>query len=143
MVKQYIILRKDPITVTGDPITAAKLAVATAHASSAFLMNNLMATVQLGFDKTDIYLDKELKDWLSNNYTKVLLGARLKDMQKLISQCTEEGLKEYHDFFVIRDACNTEVLPDKGEDKCLIAIGFRPMEEYKIKPFVKRLQLYK
>ena len=36
-IKQYIILRTDANTVTGEPVSAQKLAVMTAHASMAFL----------------------------------------------------------------------------------------------------------
>ena len=55
----------------------------------------------------------------------------------------ENGLKEGEDFFLIKDNCLTELVPDEGSDRCFIAIGFRPMNVETIKPIVKKLQIYK
>ena len=43
MIKQYIILRKDAPTITGNPVSPQKLAVMTAHASMVFLSRMVTA----------------------------------------------------------------------------------------------------
>ena len=45
--------------------------------------------------------------------------------------------------YIIYDLCNTELLNDENSNTCYIAIGFKPMEEEKIKPLVKRFQIYR
>ena len=62
---------------------------------------------------------------------------------KTVKRAEETGLIEGQDFFLIKDNCLTELVPDEGSDRCFIAIGFRPMDAEKIKPVVKKLQLYK
>ena len=155
MVNQYIILRKDAPTVTGDPVSPAKLAVMTAHASSWFIFNyapiwNRISAdhykVKWLFDETletsrEVYDD--LDAWAENNFTKILLGAKTKDFYKLPMKFKEAGLRENRDFFIIHDLCNTELLPDEGNTTCTIAIGLRPMKEEIVKPLVKRIQIYK
>lgn len=153
MVNQYIILRKDAPTVTGGPVSPAKLAVMTAHASSWFLFNYAPLASRLLQDHVS-YLDDEtlktsykvcndLTSWAQNNFTKILLGAKTKDFYKLPMKFKEAGLRENRDFFIIHDLCNTELLPDEGNTTCTIAIGLRPMEEEIVKPLVKRIQIYK
>ena len=50
--------------------------------------------------------------------------------------------KENIDFFCIRDNCSTELLPDGAQDTAFVAIGFRPIEEAKIYPVIRKFQLY-
>ena len=40
-IKQYIILRRDAKTVTGEPVSPNKLAVMTSHASMAFIATKI------------------------------------------------------------------------------------------------------
>lgn len=153
MVNQYIILRKDAPTVTGDPVSPAKLAVMTAHASSWFMFNYAPLASKFLHDYVPYLKDETLKIshriyidlniWAQNNFTKILLGAKTKDFYKLPMKFKEAGLRENRDFFIIHDICNTELLPDEGSTTCTIAIGLRPMEEEIVKPLVKRIQIYK
>ena len=141
-VKQYIVLRKDPPTHTGEPVSAAKLATMAAHASSAFLLRHIVSSAKLCLRDVQFALDHELEEWVLDNYVKVLLGAKTKDFLKLPEKASALGFRENIDFFRVHDICRTELLPDDGADTCFIAIGFRPMDEDKIRPLVKRLQLY-
>lgn len=142
MIKQYIILRKNVKTVTGAPVSPAKLAVMTAHASMAFLSHMIMNNEKDG--SVAMMISSDLKEWLEGIFTKILLQAKnLHAMEKIIQRVKENGLEEEKDFFLIKDSCLTELIPDEGSDRCLIAIGFRPMEEEKIAPIVKKLQCYR
>lgn len=146
-IKQYIILRRDAKTVTGDPVSAHKLAVMTSHASMAFISAMMRkAHTKIG-NKHHIEFDMpdEIYDgWLTNSFTKVLLSAKnLNDLNKAVKKAEELGLKEDEDFFLIRDNCWTELVPDEGEETCFIAIGFKPMDADKIRDLTKKYQLYK
>ena len=134
LIKQYIILRKDAPTVSGEPVSAAKLAVMTAHASIAFLTDII---------ENNKSIDEDTKKWFDTGYTKVLLGAKTKDFLKIKEKALAMNFKENDDFFEIYDLCNTELLHDENSNTCYIVIGFKPMEEEKIKPLVKRFQIYK
>jgi PTH2 family peptidyl-tRNA hydrolase len=92
----------------------------------------------------DMDLDVNLyENWMNGSFTKVLLAAKnLNDLQKTVKRCEENGLVEGKDYFLIRDNCYTELVPDEGEETCFIAIGFTPMEEEKVKPITKKYQLY-
>lgn len=141
-VKQYIILRKNVKTKTGDPVSASKLAVMTSHASMSFLTKMIMDNEK--DNSVAFVLNSDLKEWICEIYTKILLEAKnLNAMNKTVKRAEEAGLIEGKDFFLIKDNCLTELVPDEGSDRCFIAIGFRPMDAEKIKPVVKKLQLYK
>lgn len=145
--KQYIILRKDAKTVTGEPVSPQKLAVMTAHSSMAFLSKKIQENAEKKDDgnyhvEFDISVDV-FENWFNDSFTKVLLAAKnLNDLKKALAKCEELNLKEGVDYFVIRDNCYTELIPDEGEDTCFIAIGFAPMDEEKIRPITKKYQLY-
>ena len=141
-VKQYIVLRKDVKTVTGEPVSAHKLAVMTAHASMCFLSHWIIDHEYEGTVNGPI--DSDTKEWITGIFTKILLEAKnLNTMEKIVKKAKEAGFIEGKDFFCIKDNCLVETLPDEGSDRCFIAIGFRPMHVDKIKPVVKRLQVYK
>lgn len=141
-IKQYIILRKNVKTKTGNPVSASKLAVMTSHASMSFLTKMIMDNEK--DNSVAFVLNSDLKEWICGIYTKVLLEAKnLNAMNKTVERAKEAGLIEGEDFFLIKDNCLTELVPDEGSDRCFIAIGFRPMDTEKIKPVVKKLQLYK
>lgn len=146
-VKQYIILRRDAKTVTGEPVSAQKLAVMTAHASMAFIASMMRKghTEVQGKHHIEFDMDDELySGWLTNSFTKILLSARnLNDLKKAIALAEGIGMKEGEDFFLIKDNCWTELVPDEGEETCFIAIGFKPMEADKLKAVTKKYQLYK
>ena len=142
MIKQYIVLRKDVQTVTGDPVSPAKLAVMASHASMAFLANMVLNNEKDG--SVAMMINSDLKEWLTGIFTKILLQAKnLHAMEKIIQRAKENGFIEGKDFFLIKDNCLTELVPDKDSDRCFIAIGFRPMAEEEIAPVVKKLQLYR
>lgn len=141
-IKQYIVLRKNVKTKTGNPVSASKLAVMTSHASMSFLTRMIMDNEK--DNSVAFVLNSDLKEWICGIYTKVLLEAKnLNAMNKTVERAKEAGLIEGKDFFLIKDNCLTELVPDEGSDRCFIAIGFRPMDAEKIKPVVKKLQLYK
>jgi PTH2 family peptidyl-tRNA hydrolase len=133
-------------TVTGEPVSPQKLAVMTAHASMCFLTTMIKencAKTESGYH-VDMDLDTNLyENWMNGSFTKVLLAAKsLNDLQKAVKRCEENDLVEGKDYFLIRDNCYTELVPDEGEETCFIAIGFTPMEEEKVKPITKKYQLY-
>lgn len=145
-IKQYIILRRDAKTVTGEPVSPQKLAVMVAHASMAFIATMIRKShTQIG-DKHYIEFDMDdeiYTGWLTNSFTKVLLSAKnLNDLNKAVKKAEELGFKEGEDFFLIKDNCWTELVPDEGEETCFIAIGFKPMDSNKIKEITKKYQLY-
>ena len=148
-IKQYIILRKNPKTVTGNPVSSAKLAVMTAHASMAFLSTKVRESIAFNnldsrFQEIHFILDDESVMWIKGIFTKVLLEAKnLHTLEKIVKDAKVHGLHEGKDFFCIYDNCLTELVPDEGSNTCFIAIGFRPMYVDKIKPIVKKLQLFK
>lgn len=146
-VKQYIVLRKNPQTKTGEPVSAAKLAAMASHASMAFLSNRIKdgaRQLRDGSCVATVVLSSEENSWITGIFTKILLEAKnLHTMERVVTDAQALGFVEGKDFFCIKDNCLTELLPDEGSDRCFMAIGFRPMEVNKIKPVIKRLQLYK
>ena len=74
MIKQYLVVRKDARTVTGEPVSAHKLAVMVAHASMAFLSNLVLDNEKEGHVAFD--LDDDTLCWLIGIFTKVLLEAK-------------------------------------------------------------------
>ena len=142
MTKQYIILRKDAPTVTGRPVSPQKLAVMAAHASMVFLSRQVMANSDAE-GNVAFKLDKDTYDWLAGPFTKILLEARsLHALEKAVKLAEQYGWVENKDFFCIRDDCCTELLPDEGQDTCFIAIGFKPMDEERVRPIMKHFELY-
>lgn len=141
MYKQVIIARKDLNMSPG------KLAAQVSHASMAFLATILRESEIAETDCDYLCLEAWIpqgiyNDWLYGSFTKVVLEAKNKtQLLKAIEMAEELGLKENVDFFVIRDACRTELEPE--EDGCTITcIGFRPMEEEEIDAIGKKYQLY-
>lgn len=146
-IKQYVILRKDAKTVTGEPVSAHKLAVMTSHASMAFIATKVWENKTKNDDGSyniNFTLDGDvMEQWFGGPFTKVLLKAKnLNDLNKAVKRCEEMGLKEGTDYFLIRDNCYTELLPDEGEETCFIGIGFAPMDVELLKPITKKYQLY-
>lgn len=148
-IKQYIILRRDAKTVSGKPVSASKLAVMTCHAGMASIANKIRKSAIYNEDTntytSNIEIDKDvMENWFFDSFTKVLLSAKnLKELNKAVERAQNLGLEEGKDYFLIRDNCYTELLPDEGEKTCFIAIGFTPMSAEKLKPLTKKYQLYK
>lgn len=146
-IKQYIILRRDAKTVTGEPVSANKLAVMTSHASMSFIATQIRENANKTEDNYNINFNIEndvFENWFNDAFTKVLLSAKnLNDLNKAVTRAKEIGLVEGKDFFCIRDNCYTELIPDENENTCFIAIGFAPMDVEKLRPVTKKYQLYK
>lgn len=83
------------------------------------------------------------EQWINDAFTKCILEAKNKNqLLKAKSKAEELGMKEGTDFFLIKDACRTELEPE-DEDGTLTCIGFRPMEDTVIDPIGKKYQLYR
>ena len=152
-IKQYIVIRKDVKTVTGEPVSSAKLAVMTAHASMAFLTAMLKENAcRKVYGKGDngehpwlisFEMDDEVYEWVQTIFTKILLEAKtMHALERVVEEAVKIGLEEGKDFFCIRDNCLTELVPDEGSDRCFVAVGFRPMRADRLESVLKRLQLY-
>lgn len=151
MYKQIIIARKDL------GMSPGKLAVQVSHASSAFLMEAIRngmgreSFLRNGRPSYDVAFrfDKAVLDqWINGIYTKILLEAKdKKDLMKAKFMAEKMGLEENEDFFLVRDCCLTELVPEDadsyGNEFTVTAIGFIPMREEDIKPISKKFQLYK
>ena len=145
--RQLIIARKDLNMSPG------KLAAQVAHASWAFLSNQIRTrgerlalsndyVVQLFINK-DIY-----EQWFSGIFTKTICEAKNKNQLLKAKEIAEElGMIEGQDFFLIKDACNTELTPEEvdenGVGRTLTCIGFKPLDDETAWKISKKFQLYK
>ena len=129
MYKQLIIARKDLNMSPGK----------LAHASIAFLLEKILwGSKEVVRERDgimyhmDISLDTDLfHDWITGAETKV-------DLLRAVEAAKELGMEEYKDYFLIYDACRTE-LEKESPEGTLTCIGFRPMEAEEIG---KKYQLY-
>lgn len=82
----------------------------------------------------DISLDTDLfHDWITGAETKVVCRAKNKDdLLRAVEAAKELGMEEYKDYFLIYDACRTE-LEKESPEGTLTCIGFRPMEAEEIR----------
>ena len=66
-------------------------------------------------------------------YQNYLRGKEPQSAAESKNHCRRTGLVENKDFFLIRDACHTELEPEEfdenGEGMTLTCIGFRPLPE--------------
>lgn len=145
--RQLIIARKDL------QMSPGKLAAQCCHAAMAFLTRDIakgigvMPTesgyqISLSFD-TDTY-----EQWICGIFTKTICEAKNKNqLLKAVKLAEELGLKENQDFFLIKDACLTELEPEEvdenGVGRVLTCIGFRPLPSDVIQKVSKKFQLYK
>jgi len=148
--RQIIIARKDLNMSPG------KLAAQVAHASFAFMSNLIRKEVQFApyqkFNNTyyfEIELNKEIvEQWFCGIFTKTICEAKNKtQLLKAIQIANELGLEENKDFFLIKDACNTELTPEEvdenGIGRTLTCIGFKPLPDEIAWKISKKFQLYK
>ena len=148
--RQVIIARKDLNMSPG------KLAAQVAHASWAFLSNGIrkcLPEAQLDrYEKKYTFklsLDKETaEDWFGGIFTKTICEAKNKNQLLKAKQIAEElGMVEGKDFFLIMDACNTELTPEEidenGVGRTLTCIGFKPLDDETAWKISKKFQLYK
>lgn len=152
MYKQLIIARRDLNMSPG------KLAAQVSHASMAFLTTMIRENTpriihvhehgHMFYETNNICIPKELYEgWINGSFTKVVCGARnLGKLHKAVDKAISLGMREGEDFFIIRDACRTElepeeVLPD-GSGVTITCIGFKPMPEEIIDQIGKEYHLY-
>ena len=137
MYKQIIIARKDLNMSPG------KLAAQVAHGSMAFLTWFIRNNADLD-GHVDGYIDNDiLRNWINDEFTKVVLQARNKNhLLKAKTMAEELDMKEGEDFFLIKDNCHTELEPEE-DGRTLTCIGFKPMDAEIIEKISRKYQLYK
>ena len=147
--RQLIIARKDLHMSPG------KLAAQVAHASWAFMShcikNAIIRNAELNNDKYSfgLSISKDIaEEWFCGIFTKTICEAKnLNQLLKAKLLAEEIGLKEGEDFFLIMDACKTELKPEvidaNGVGRTLTCIGFRPLDDETAWKISKKFQLYK
>ena len=145
MYKQIIIARKDLNMSPG------KLAAQVSHGSMAFLthmireheVGEVLGENAYRFECFDI--DKGLyEQWINGIFTKCILSARNRNkLLKAKTMAEELGMKEGEDFWLIRDACLTELEPEDEDGRTLTVIGFKPMDSEVIDKIGKKYQLWR
>ena len=159
IMRQLIIARKDLNMSPG------KLAAQCCHASIAFITSQVRDrsnvtefafgtiddpddVVVAGYD-VELYFDKETyEDWICGIFTKTICEAKNKNqLLKAVTIAQELGLKENEDYFLIKDACLTELEPEEvdenGVGRVLTCIGFKPLDDETAHKISKKFQLYK
>ena len=154
--RQLIIARKDL------NMSAGKLAAQCCHASIAFITSPLRDRrnvtecavgpdenpTLLGYD-AEIYFDKEIyEDWICGIFTKTICEAKnYNHLMIAVAIANELDLKENEDYFLIKDACLTELQPEEidenGVGRVLTCIGFKPLPDEIAHKISKKFQLYK
>ena len=148
--RQLIIARKDLNMSPG------KLAAQVAHASWAFLSNGIRKCLpNAKFDAYEgkytfkLSLDRDIaEDWFGGIFTKTICEAKNKNQLLKAKEIAEElGMVEGKDFFLIMDACNTELTPEEidenGVGRTLTCIGFKPLDDETAWKISKKFQLYR
>ena len=148
--RQVIIARKDLNMSPG------KLAAQVAHASWAFLSNGIRektpSTYLDPLSNKYLYkleIDKDMaEEWFCGIFTKTICEAKNKNQLLKAKEIAEElGMVEGKDFFLINDACNTELTPEEvdenGVGRTLTCIGFKPLDDETAWKISKKFQLYK
>lgn len=149
MYKQLIIARKDL------GMSAGKLAAQVSHGSMAFLtsaiLNNSKIYLEAGeyrdgpaFLAQILISIDEYNEWFEDSFTKVVLEAKNKtQLLKVIAMANELGLERDKDYFLIYDACRTELEPEEENGGTLTVIGFRPLDADIADKIGKKFQLFK
>ena len=145
--RQLIIARKDLNMSPG------KLAAQVAHASWAFMSQSIRngRFWRKEGNKLTLLVDipeNIYNEWFCGVFTKTICEAKNKNQLLKAKQLAEEiGLIEGKDFFLIMDACNTELEPEEvdenGVGRTLTCIGFRPLDDETAWKISKKFQLYK
>lgn len=118
-------------------MSPGKLAAQVSHASIAFLIEKLYWGSKEIIRERDgligISLDRDLfHNWVAESETKVVCGARNKErLLQAVEMAKELGMEENKDYWLIYDACRTE-LESESLNGTLTCIGFRPMEAEEI-----------
>lgn len=153
--RQLIIARKDLNMSPG------KLAAQCCHASIAFLSDQLRSVNPELIDDSEqfqcgdkyylipVAIEKDVWwNWINGVFTKTICEAKNHNqLMKAVTLANELGLVEGEDFFLIKDACLTELTPEEvdenGVGRVLTCIGFRPLPDEIIQQISKKYQLYK
>lgn len=131
-----------------------------AHASWAFLSNQIrnkeiipLIYARDGTPSNEVLacccIDKDVyEQWFCGIFTKTICEAKnLNQLLKAKIIAEELGMKEGKDFFLIWDACLTELEPEKydedGTGRTLTCIGFKPLDDETAWKISKKFQLYK
>ena len=159
--KQLIIARKDL------KMSPGKLAAQVSHASMAFLTSEMKNSKNvrvitksmkdifdddpdtiIGYEATIQFDVETYEQWVNGIFTKIVCEARNKNhLDKAILIAQELGLVEGKDYFLIKDACLTELVPEEydehGIGRTLTCIGFRPLSDDMCRMLSKKFQLLK
>lgn len=134
-------------------MSPGKLAAQVAHASWAFLSNQIRNAPN-AVDRNEYFVipiiidDTIYKEWFCGIFTKTICEAKnLNQLLKAKIIAEGLGMKEGVDFFLIWDSCLTELKPEKidedGKGRTLTCIGFRPLDDETAWKISKKFQLYK
>jgi PTH2 family peptidyl-tRNA hydrolase len=148
--KQLIIARKDL------EMSPGKLAAQVSHASMAFLTSKLRDSTCMkpitnndeivGYEHTYVF-DKDLyEQWLCGIFTKIVCEAKNKNhLLKVVEIANSLGLVEGIDYFIIKDRCLTELIPEEideqGIGRTITCIGFKPLPDDISRQLSKKYQL--
>lgn len=146
--RQLIIARKDL------QMSPGKLAAQCCHASLAFLTRGMSKGECVTHGESSGYIatvlfDKETyEQWICGIFTKTICEAKnLNQLLKAVTIANELGLEEDKDYFIIKDACLTELMPeevdDNGVGRTTTCIGFRPLSDDISHKISKKFQLYR
>ena len=98
---------------------------------------------------SDIKIERTMmEDWFNGTFTKTICEAKNKtQLLKAKTIAEEMGMVEGEDFFLIRDACFTELTPEEydenGQGNVLTCIGFKPLPDDTAHQISRKFQLYK
>lgn len=143
--RQIIIARKDL------HMTPGKLAAQCAHASIAFITNQILNAQKTEDEEKyniNIKLSKDCVDgWICGIFTKTICQAKNRNHLLKAKRIAEElGLVEGRDFFLIKDNCLTELKPEEidenGVGRTLTCIGFAPLPDETAHKISKKFHLY-
>lgn len=145
--RQIIIARKDLNMSPG------KLAAQVSHASMAFISRMIKDRAEKLFLSNNYVVGLEIQkdvyeQWFMGVFTKTVCEAKNKNqLLKAVKIAEELGLKENVDFFLIKDACLTDLEPEEfdenGQGRTLTCIGFRPLDDETAWKISKKYQLYR
>ena len=99
--------------------------------------------------ETDFVIDNNIYEhWINGIFTKTVCEAKNRNqLMKAVILANELGLVEGEDFFLIKDACLTELEPEEidenGVGRVLTCIGFKPLPDEIIQQISRKFQLYK
>lgn len=145
--RQIIIARKDL------EMSPGKLAAQVAHASMAFLSRKIQNRGDKLLFSGDYIVGLEIpkdiyEQWFMGVFTKTICEAKNRNqLLKAVTIAEKLGLHEGEDFFLIKDACLTDLTPEEfdenGQGRTLTCIGFRPLDDETAWKISKKYQLYK